>query len=319
MNTSALTVTLNPAIDQTIRLETLHHSKVNIAQTMDVHAAGKGINVATCLADYGIATTAFGVIGSENKHLFEQHFQQRGVTDACLRIDGATRTNVKLVEKDGTTTDVNLPGIPVYSDTLSSVLDHLQNAIRPGIPVVLSGSLPPGLDENAWAQVQAHAIKAGARLVLDTSGVALKRALDAPENQRPYAVKPNKQELQAIVGHCLDGRQNVIDAARALLAKHITLVVISMGADGALFAMGQEAIIAKPNHIVRSSTVGAGDAMVAGLTAGIIANNISLESCARLATAFSICRLTNGYDHPIEKSKIHLCAQKAVNIEHLTS
>ena len=112
MSAHALTVTLNPAIDQTVRLAHLHPGQVHRARNSRDDAGGKGINVAACLADWGVPTTAMGVLGNGNDGVFSALFAERGIADACLRIPGRSRTNIKLVEEaSGETTDINLPGL----------------------------------------------------------------------------------------------------------------------------------------------------------------------------------------------------------------
>ena len=146
MSAQALTVTLNPAIDQTVRLAHLHPGHVHRACSSRDDAGGKGINVAACLADWGVPTTAMGVLGNGNDGVFSGLFAERGIADACLRIAGRTRTNIKLVEEaSGETTDINLPGLSLCDADLDAVSRRLDALLQPDLPVVLSGSLPSGL------------------------------------------------------------------------------------------------------------------------------------------------------------------------------
>ena len=109
MSARAVTITLNPAIDQTVRLAHLRPGNVHRARSSRDDAGGKGINVAACLADWGVPTTALGVLGDGNDGVFSALFAERGIADACLRVAGRTRTNIKLVEEaSGETTDVLL-------------------------------------------------------------------------------------------------------------------------------------------------------------------------------------------------------------------
>ena len=111
MNARAVTVTLNPAIDQTVRLASLRPGHVHRARSSRDDAGGKGINVAACLADWGVPTAALGVLGGGNDGVFGALFSTRGIVDGCLRIPGSTRTNIKLVDEDnGETTDINRSG-----------------------------------------------------------------------------------------------------------------------------------------------------------------------------------------------------------------
>jgi 1-phosphofructokinase len=315
MSAQVATVTLNPAIDQTVRLQRLRPGAVHRAAGARNDAGGKGINVAACLADWGLATAALGVLGAGNAGTFEELFRERGIADHCLRVAGETRTNIKLVEaQNGETTDINLPGLALDQSHLRAVAERLAPLLRPGLPVVLSGSLPAGLGADAWARLQAQAIDAGARVLLDTSGAALAAALAA--RALPYAIKPNRHELEAWTGTALDDRAALFGAARALLARGVGLVAISMGGDGALFVDADGALLARPARLAQGSSVGAGDAMVAGLAAGLLERVPDLEACARLATAFAMSRLESGDARRVDPAQVRTLAA-TVLIERL--
>ncbi|MFD2783437.1 1-phosphofructokinase family hexose kinase [Novosphingobium pokkalii] len=135
------TLTLNPAIDETITLDALVPGQVHRARGVRQNAGGKGINVASCLADWGVPVSAHGLLGRDNAAPFEALFAAKPITDAMARVDGATRVNLKLVDAHDTT-DINLDGLAVTDETLATVLDGLAASAVPGDMVVLAGSLP---------------------------------------------------------------------------------------------------------------------------------------------------------------------------------
>jgi 1-phosphofructokinase len=303
MSMQAVTITLNPAIDQTVRLATLQPGAVHRANGVRNDAGGKGINVAACLADWGVACAALGVLGRDNAAAFEQLFAQRGIADHCQRAAGETRTNIKLVAADsGDTTDVNLPGLTLDASALAAVGARLAPLLRPGLPVVLSGSLPGGLGADAWARLQQQAVQAGARVLLDSSGAPLAAALAA--ERPPHVVKPNRHELETWTGSTLDSPAALRAAADALLARGVALVVVSMGTDGALLVRADGAVQARPARLAGGSSVGAGDAMVAGLAAALLAGIEPLAEIARLATAFSMSRLESGEARRLDPAQV---------------
>lgn len=280
-----VTVTLNPAIDLTVGLDHLAPGEVHRALTAMSNPGGKGVNVAACLADWGADVTATGFLGAGNAHVFEVLFRDKQVSDGFLRLPGETRINVKLTEPDGRTTDINLPGLPMEVEHLSRLNDRIK-ALSPTL-LVLSGSLPVGLPVSAWADLAGHWQRRGVRVLLDISGEPLMEALGRPT--LPFAVKPNRDELAAVMGPIPDDAA-LLNHARALHRKGIELVVISLGSDGALFVSAEGALHAAPLKVGVVSSVGAGDAMVAGLCAGI-AEEAGLERLARLATAFAAAKL----------------------------
>lgn len=290
MSARVITVTLNPAIDQTVMLDALQLGAVNRAASARIDAGGKGINVASCLADWGVATIATGLLGRANASVFETLFDTKRIDDRFLRLSGETRTNIKLVDRDGTTTDINLPGLKAKAGDLGAISRALSDICAADRLVVLSGSLPSGLPEDSYVELLKIVTANKARAVMDTSGAPLTAALKAPKSALPYAIKPNRHELETWAGRALNRPADLLAAAQQLRALGIALVVVSQGEDGALFVSDEGALLAKAPAITTTSTVGAGDAMVAGLTAALLAN-ANLETTARLATGFAAAKL----------------------------
>lgn len=287
-----LAVSLNPALDHTIEVERLCPGEVNRATRMRAQVGGKGLNVASCLADFGVRTAVTGLLGSENADLFEALFRAKGIADRCLRLDGPTRVNTKLVDRaTGRTTDINMPGPQLAPEARQALLESLMACIDGVMDtvrwVVLAGSLPPGWPDDTYLRLALHARRRGARVALDASGPALAAGLGAA----PDLIKPNRAELAELTGRALGDLAAVAQAARALMtADGPGIVVVSMGGDGALFMDGREALLAHPPKVDLLSTVGAGDAMVAGMVAAQAAG-LPLADSARLATAFAAAKL----------------------------
>ena len=289
MSVQVLTITLNPALDQTITLARLRLGEVHRASESRIDAAGKGVNVASCLADWGVSTAVTGLLGAGNTQAFDRLFAAKGIADAFLRRPGDTRTNVKLLDREAAdTTDINLPGLVVDAGALDEVRAQLALHCTAGTVVVLAGSLPAGLPDDSYARLAADVARLGGRAVLDTSGAPLSAALAG--EVLPYAIKPNRHELEIWAGRALSTPNELVAAARDLQARGIALVAISLGAEGALFLRDDEIVQAQPLPVAVGSTVGAGDAMVAGLVAALIVD-ASLEGIARLSTAFAAAKL----------------------------
>lgn len=289
------TVALNPAIDQTISLPLLEPGEMVRATATRQDPGGKAVNVASCLADWGIKVVVTGLLGQENATSFEQLFAQKGIADSMIRVAGATRTNIKILEDGGRTTDVNLPGFDASPDDCKAVWNQLAT-VASGDLVVVSGSQPAGLPQDTTARLVADLAGRGARVVLDVSGAPLVQALQGPARTLPFAIKPNRHELQELLGRSLPDRAALAHAAQDLLARGIGLVVVSLGAEGALFATHDRVLVARPVALATGSSVGAGDAMVAGMTAAL-AEGLDLPTLARQATAFAGAKLRNPGPH----------------------
>jgi 1-phosphofructokinase len=283
------TITINPAIDQTVAIPDFSAGRVNRVQDFRSDAGGKGVNVAAFLADYGLPVTATGFLGQENSHLFERFFRQKKIADRFVRIAGSTRTGIKIIDEiKQQTTDINFPGqAPTPADTqlLLKIIDELSTDCR---WFVIAGSIPAGTSADIYRKMVTAIKQKGGQVALDTSGEGFRQAVTAA----PALVKPNIDELQEFCGQALNTHAAVIGAARRLLDLGLQTVVVSMGAQGALFVEKDGAFRAIPPQVQVKSTVGAGDAMLSGMVAGKIENR-SLKACARLATAFSIIAVTN--------------------------
>ncbi len=186
-----LTLTLNPALDLTVRLARLEPGEVNRSETMLTHAAGKGVNVAQVLADLGHQVTVGGFLGADNPQAFDALIARRGFADAFIRVPGETRSNIKIAEQDGRVTDINAPG-PLVSEQAQQALLNQLTLIAPGHDaVVVAGSLPCGVSPQ-WFQGLLVLLKdLGLKVALDTSGAALRAGLQAG----PWLIKPNTEEL----------------------------------------------------------------------------------------------------------------------------
>jgi 1-phosphofructokinase len=290
-----VTLTLNPAIDRTVTIPNFTAGAVNRVETVHSNPGGKGVNVASSLADAGHRIGVTGFLGRENTASFEALFAEKKIADHFIRITGQTRVGIKVVDPAlDQTTDINFPGPAASPADLEALAQQL--AALDADCFVLAGSLPPGVAPTIYRDLITALRFRGKRVVLDASGEPLTHALEA----KPHLFKPNIHELGELLGESISGEQAVIAAARKLIATGIEQVVVSMGKDGACFVTANEALIARPPDVEVRSTVGAGDAMVAGLVSAQF-RKLSLADTARLATAFSVHALTRIAD-PVDFS-----------------
>jgi 1-phosphofructokinase len=289
------TVTLNPAIDQTVRVDHFQPNRVNRAQEIRFDASGKGVNVASFLADYGHNIAVTGYLGQANVDIFEQFFTSKGIEDCFVRIPGNTRINVKVVDViNQQTTDINMPGQPPPQESMQTLFQAIEALAHSCDWFVLSGSLPPGVPITIYATIITQLRQQKKRIILDTSEEALRAGISAG----PTILKPNIEELQYLVGHALTTETEIQQAAHRLLNEDIELVVVSMGKQGAMLVEQTTTLIATPPTVRVKKTFGAGDAMVAGLVTAQI-QGLSLADCARLATSFSVGTIAHlNYDLP---------------------
>ena len=292
--TSIVTLTLNPAIDQTAAVSNFKAGAVNRVSWEQSDPGGKGVNVASFLSDFGIAVTVSGFLGKDNAALFQTWFDRKQIVNQFVPIAGRTRTNVKIIDEvQNQVTDINFPGQPPTAADLADLHRVVDELAIDHDWFVLSGSLPTQVEPDIYAKLTQRLKAKGKTVVLDASGDSLRQALAQAEQAiaAPDLIKPNLEELQEGLGRSLTSQADIVQAARSLIATGIGCVVVSMGAEGAIFVESDAALWACPPPVEVISTVGAGDAMVAGFVAGKL-RQMPLADCARLATAFAIGTLS---------------------------
>jgi 1-phosphofructokinase len=276
------TITLNPAIDRTLVVPDFEAGRVHRVESEWRNAGGKGVNVAAALARAGHRVAVTGFLGRENTSVFEELFEAEGIHDSFLRIPGATRTGIKITDPQRQrTTDLNFPGVAPSWDDIEALRDAVQALAADWF--VLSGSLPPGVDAAIYRDLTKMLKDRGALVALDASADPLRLAVEAS----PDLVKPNLHELEELVGHPVTNPSEAAKAAENLVRKGIGSVVVSLGAEGACFTTREGSILAVPPQVEVRTTVGAGDAMVAGILSSSLRRR-SVAETARMATAFSL-------------------------------
>lgn len=289
------TITVNPAVDQTVSVDRFQTGAVNRSKAMRFDAGGKGVNVASFIADFGLEVAVTGFLGEENADVFERHFERKGIEDRFIRVPGETRINIKIMDEvSQETTDVNTPGQVPGEYAISRFYSQVEEMTGSCDCFVLSGNLQASLPSSFYADLIRFLKSKKCSVVLDTSGDALSEAVQSGAD----ILKPNIHELSGLIQRNLKSLGDVHAAAISLINDETGIVVVSMGGDGAMFVERDGAFIARPPIVPVKSTVGAGDALVAGLVAGL-SQKLKLEECARLATAFSLSAVTRlGRDLP---------------------
>lgn len=280
-----ISVTANPAIDLTIHASDWRRGIVNRGQKIDKTAGGKGLTVAINLRDAGIDASVTGWMGTRNDSTFVATFAEHRLDDQFIRIPGNTRRCIKIIDNsNGETTDINMPGLAIPPQAKAELVAYLDANLSAESVLVMGGSLPPAVEEDFYARMVAR-FRARCRcVVVDTSDGPLKATMQA--EVLPHIIKPNIHELADFCGREVEDNEDVVNLAREFIARGVVLAVVSMGSRGAWFVNRETALHAAPPQVKVMSTVGAGDAMVAGIVRGMMLEH-DLERMARTATAYS--------------------------------
>ncbi len=272
-------VGLNLSIDRTIEVPRLVPYGTNRALTARSDPGGKAMNVALTASRLGAETAITGFMRSESAAFFSDRLEQAKVRQDFVLLPGVIRVNVKVLDREaGAVTEFNESGAPVGEADLEAVRRRVRERAALGGWLVLTGSLPPGCPKDFYLRLMTDV--PGLRVALDADGEALRCAV----NGRPALVKPNRRELEGIMGRPMGAVSDIRLGAEELIERGAGVVVVSLGDKGALAAAPGECLFAEPPDVPVRSTVGAGDAMVAGLVAAL-AEGKSLESALRSGVA----------------------------------
>lgn len=273
-----VTVTPNPSLDRTLEVERLRRGEVLRSHARRVEPGGKGINVARALHAHGHEVLAVMPCGGGEGEQLVGLLTEQGLTPVIVPIAGHVRANVTIVEPDGTVTKVNEPGPTLDEDEIERLLATVAGG-HDATWVVGSGSLPPGCPIELFAAMTERAHEGGSRVVIDSSGTPLAAALAA----RPDLVKPNLEELAEVTGLPVRTVGEAIAAAQLLRERGVATVLASLGEDGALLVDDLGALHAHLEVVAPRSSVGAGDATLAGYLTAVDAGR---EHALRVAVAF---------------------------------
>ncbi|MCU1544799.1 MAG: fruK [Microbacteriaceae bacterium] len=265
-----VTLTVNPSIDRTIELSgALARGEVQRAAAAHREPGGKGINVTRALAASGLDTVA--LFPAADGDPFVEAMRESRLPFRNVPIAGAVRSNVALTEPDGTTTKVNEPGPGMSSGELDALTATVVAAVADAEWLVISGSLPPSIDQGYYVRVVEAVVgaygDAAPRIAVDGSGEPLRLLLESDE--RIDLIKPNAEELAELTGRgsgeSFEAEPRLAaSAALDLLGRGVSAALVTLGGRGAALVTTDATWFAEAPHIEARSTVGAGDSSLAG-------------------------------------------------------
>lgn len=277
------TVTLNPAVDKTIRLKDFSINHVNRAEDVREDAGGKGINVSKMIKNLKGHSIALGICAGTSGAFILDQMDEMGLDHLFVRGKGQTRTNIKIVDDfNKTYTDINEPGSPIAEEDIKTLEDLLFSKLTQGDFLVLAGSVPANISQDIYRQWIEKANEKGAKVILDADRDLLEQGIQAG----PYLIKPNIEELEALFMQKIKNMDEGIELAKGLLKHGIEVIVISRGKEGCVVVTRGETLMLPSLKVTVKSTVGAGDSMVAAL-AYALDHRYSIEEAIILGIAAS--------------------------------
>ena len=285
MDLSVLTITWNPVIDRTIRLDTLSFSEPNPVRLERVDPAGKGWNVSRILAAAGMASKAILLAGEDNVALYRDIALQEGLDLLPVLQTGAIRENMSIVvDGRGGLLKIDREGLFCTEEDFLRVRQVLLEQVSADKMnlLVLSGSLPAGVTPEQVIDLIAECrVKAPCRVTLDSRSFNYQQTLAL----RPYLIKPNRFELQVMVNRPLTTVTDLVAAAAQVHRDGISQLLVSMGPEGVLYLDGEVGLHLQVPAVDVRCDVGAGDSTLSGFLAATVRGSSNADA-ARLAAAF---------------------------------
>lgn len=269
MKKSVLTITLNPAVDKSSCVANIIPEKKLRCSSPKYEPGGGGINVSRALKRLGINSSTLFTSGGRTGTMLEELLKKEGLDMEPIRINSTTRENLVIVE---TSTNQQyrfvFPGETITAKEQHKILEFSEHFAPTPDYVVISGSPPSGVQPQFISMlIRKYKLK-GSRVVVDTSGESLKAAVE----EGVFLLKPNVGELASLAGKNVLEDADVDAEAKAIIAQEkALLIVVSLGARGAILYSKKEKIQMAPPVVRVRSTVGAGDSMVAGIVSALIA------------------------------------------------
>ncbi|RME85196.1 MAG: 1-phosphofructokinase [Caldilineae bacterium] len=275
------TVTLNPSLDKTLSVSELRLGEVHRAHVLRIDLGGKGVNVSRALQALGVQNVPLLVVAGRNGRVLQEGLEAAGFHGCYVEIAGETRQNITLLEHlRGRYTKINEPGPRLSPSDIRRVEAAVSELTCSDDIWVFSGSLPPGAPIDLYGRLIRLVQERGGAALLDSSGAALERGLQA----QPFGVKPNSEEAADLLARSLPDEEAHIEAVQALQSRGVKLVGLSRGAEGLVLGYDGQIVSALPPQIPARSPVGAGDATLAGIVWALV-DGCSIRDMARRAVA----------------------------------
>ncbi len=276
-----LTVTLNTGIDRTLVVPHFHWGETIRTSAEAVGIGAKGTDASWVLAELGYPTMAIGFAAGASGELMERMLVERGVRTGFTWVEGETRTNIVLLSSAGEgQSTMTTNSLLIQPEHIQAFCSTYQQALSEAACVIIGGSLPPNVPAGLYTDLVRQARQQALPVIFDASGAELRLGLEG----HPTLVKPNRDELQDLVGMKIQTVEDAYSAACLLRNAYGCMVVATLGDQGALAVLDDKAWFICPLQMKVKSTAGAGDAILAGLATALAAKQ-PVEDGLRLGFA----------------------------------
>ena len=307
-----ITVTLNASIDKAYYLNSpVIDGTVHRVSVVDSSAGGKGLNASRAITTLNYPVCATGFVGGNNGRYLVELAHKDGITSDFIYTEQETRSCINILEPNGQSTEFLEPGQTVLTKDFLAFKAKRAKLAKNAEVVTFNGSIPKGISAANYKELIEETMASGVPCIVDASGSLLASCIDV----LPTMIKPNTDEIGQLLGRKVSSEDEIIKAAQELYKRGIKIVVISLGAQGALMVSDEGTFRATPPKIEVINPVGAGDTLV-GAFAVALAQKKPISECLvfalSCATASCLSAGTGRFDQGVA-AKI----QKQVSIKKI--
>lgn len=301
-----LTVTLNPSVDISYKMDHLKLDRVNRVVDISKSAGGKGLNVTRVLSQLGEETAATGFIGGSLGDFIREQMKLTGVQDHFVDVSGETRNCIAVIH-DGNQTEILEAGPEITDNEAATFLEKFANSVKTVEYVAISGSQPKGLAPDFYVQLLEIAAEHQTPVLLDTSGQSLELALKS--THKPFLIKPNVEELAALFDHELKTDADIMEALKEPMFEGIEWIVITLGVAGALIKHHDEVYRVQIPKVEAVNPVGSGDSVIAGF-ATAFSRKLQGEDLMKFGLAMGVLNAMEEKTGSVNPDKVDWCMEQ---------
>ncbi|HUF54877.1 MAG TPA: 1-phosphofructokinase family hexose kinase [Dehalococcoidia bacterium] len=287
-----VTLTLNPAVDQTLVLPKFVRGDTLRVKSSRFDPGGKGINISRVINELGGESVAIGFAAGGLGRYLDESLRNLGIETDFVWTQGETRTNIALLEEfSHSTTLISAAGPTTEQASVDEIRRRLRTRLREGDWLVIAGSIPPPFTDAVYNEIIHEAIEMGVHTVLDADRGPLAQGTAA----HPQIVKRNRREFERLVGRSLDDEESTLGAATEVHESGVPIVLATRGQHGAIAVFEGGRVIRGVAPKVRAvSAVGSGDAFLAGVVLTLTRGG-SMYDAMRLGVAAGTAAMLTGY------------------------
>lgn len=306
-----LIVNLNASVDKRYELNNITKGMVTRVNEVDNTPGGKGIHVANVVTILEEECLVTGMIGGKTGEFVEEKLEEYNIKSDFIKIEGNTRECLAIITDDLVQTEILEPGPIVSKKECLSFKNKFEKLSEQASIIVISGSVPRNINENFYKELIEIAKNKKKKVLLDTSGKLLEEGIKG----KPFFIKPNKDEIEALRGRKIEGVEDAIEEIKKFHNEGIEFVIISLGSEGSIAGKDGKFYKISVPKIKAVNPVGSGDSYVGGIAVGI-RRGYEIEHILRLAAACGTANAMEKETGTVKKEVVNKIIEK-IRIEEI--